>query len=105
MATHDYHIAAERDVSGKVNRHILSYFIVLGLMLGATIIGLTIMYRFSVDYERAEKIGMVQTEEAMSYTFAQQSVLTGKRGILDGKNYVPIDAAMKRFVNDVRRAD
>lgn len=105
MGSNDYQIGAEPDVSGKVNRHIWYYFIGLGAMLGVTFIGLTIMYRFSVDYEKTEKIGMVSTEEAMAYSSDQQSYMTGKRGVLEGKKYVPIDAAMKRFVSDARRLD
>jgi hypothetical protein len=102
MSSHDYHIAAEADVSGKVNRHIWFYFIVLGILLGATLIGLTIMYRFASDYEKTEKIGMVNTEESIAQTNLSQSYISGKRGLFEGKKNVPVEEAMKRFVSAAR---
>ena len=105
MGSHDYHIAAEDDVSGKANRHIWFYFIVLGILLNLTFLGLTIMYRFAVDYEKTEKIGMVHTEESIALTNLSQSYLSGKRGLFDQKKHVPIDDAMKRFVIESRKVD
>jgi hypothetical protein len=102
MGSQNYNIAAEADVSGKVNRHIWFYFIVLGTLLSITLVGLTIMYRFSVDYEKTEKIGLVQTQEVITQTNLSQAYLSGKRGLFDNKKNVPIDEAMKRFVADAR---
>lgn len=102
MDSHDYHIAAEADVSGKVNRHIWLYFIIIGILLSLTFVGLTIMYRFAVDHEKTEKIGLVNTEESIAQMNLSQSYLTGKRGLFDGKKHVPVEEAMKRFVNEAR---
>src|SRR5580704_1716862 len=98
MGAHDYHLAAEPDVSGSSNRHIGLYFVVLGVMLTATLGGLTIMYQFSSDYEKTEKIGRVKTEESVAYTNISQAHLSGKKGLFEGKRNVPIEEAMKRFV-------
>lgn len=105
MSAHDYQIAAEPDVSGKINRHIWLYFILLSSLLGLTVVGLTIMYRFSVDYEKTEKIGRVHTEEFITSQNVAQSILTGKRALFEGKKHVPIDVAMDRFVREARRLD
>lgn len=100
---HDYHIAAEADVTGKANRHIWYYFIILGVMLFATIGGLTIMYSFQVDYEKEKKIGQVNTQESMNQVALSEAYLSGKRGLLEGKRHVAVDSAIHRFVNEIRK--
>lgn len=102
---HDYHIAAEADVDSRVNRQIWFYFIALGILLFLTILGLTIMYRFQVDYEKTEKIGNVNTVESMNQMNESQSILTGKKGLFDGKRHVAIDVAMHQFVISARKGD
>ena len=104
-SAHDYHIASEPDFSNKVNRHIWYYFIVLALMLIATSVGLIIMYRFQVQYEREIKIGEVDTKESLEQVALSQSYLSGTRGLVEGKRHVAVDTAMKRFINDARKAD
>lgn len=103
MDSHDYHIGAEADLSGKVNRHIWYYFIALGIMLSVTIIGLTIMYRFELDYEKKEKVGLVDTAESIEQMNLSQSYLSGKKGLFEGKEHVAIDEAIKQFVVNARR--
>lgn len=101
---HDYHIAAEPDVSGNVNRHIWFYFIVFGVSLFVTIGGLTIMYRFDVDAEKEKKIGEVETKESLDQMALSDSYLSGNRGLIEGKHHVAIGEAMNKFINDARRA-
>jgi hypothetical protein len=101
---HDYHIAAEKDVSGKANRHILYYFVALGLMLFLMIYGLDVMYRFMVDGEKKEKIGEVFTHESIVEVARSESYLSGKQGLFEGKRHVPIADAMARFLSDIRQA-
>lgn len=103
-AQHDYHIAAEADVSGRANRQIWYYFIMLGILLFATIVGLIIMYQFSVDYEKKEKIGLVNTKESIEQMALSDSYLSGKRGLFQNKKHAAIDVAIDRFVSDVRKA-
>lgn len=103
MASHDkYGIAAEADVAGKANGQIWFYFILLGAMLFATIVGLTIMYTFQVDYEKTRKIGEVNTRESTDQMALSESYLLGKRGLFSDKRHVPVEEAMKKFVSDVR---
>lgn len=104
MSEHDYHIAAEADVSSVVNRHIWFYFIVLGILLLITMVGLTIMYRFQVDYEKTKKIGEVSTLESINQKTKSEGYLSGKIGVFENKKYVAIDVAMSRFLDDVRKA-
>lgn len=101
---HEYHIAAEKDVSGKVNRRIWYYFVALGVLLFLTIVGLDIMYRFMVDKEKAEKIGQIATAESVEETTRSASYLSGKVGLFEGKRHVPIEDAMGRFLSDIRQA-
>jgi hypothetical protein len=100
---HDYQLDAEPDISGAANRHIWYYFIALGVMLAVTLIGLTIMYRFELDYEKTAKVGHVDTQEARDYVDLSESYIKGKRGLFEGKRHVPIDDAMARFLTDVRQ--
>ncbi|HXW53007.1 MAG TPA: hypothetical protein VEL47_02750 [Myxococcota bacterium] len=102
--TNDYHIACEPDVSGKVNRHIWAYFLLFALLLFLTIVGLTIMYRFQVQYQRERKIGDINTQESMNQVALSQAYLSGKKGLFEGKRYVAIDIAMDQLIQDVRRA-
>lgn len=105
MASHnDYHIAAEKDVSNKVNRHIVYYFTAFGLLIFLTILGLDIMYRFQVDYQKEEKIGEVISHEVLAETARVESYLSGKRGLFEDKRHVPVEDAMARFLSDVRQA-
>jgi hypothetical protein len=104
MEHHDYHIASEPDVSGAANRQIWFYFIVLGTLLFLTLSGLTIMYRFQVDYEKERKIGQVNTDEALDQKVRSQKYLSGEKGIFEDKAHVSIDEAMKRYLSEVRRA-
>jgi|HubBroStandDraft_6_1064221.scaffolds.fasta_scaffold716499_1 hypothetical protein len=99
----DYHIAAEPDVSSSANRHIWACFILLGILLFATVGGLVIMYRFQVQDEREMKIGEIDTHESLDQMALQESYLTGKRGLFDGKRHVAIDVAIKQFISDARR--
>lgn len=101
---HEYHIAAEKDVSGKVNRRIWYYFIVLGVLLFLTILGLDIMYRFMVDEEKIEKIGQIATTESIEETTRAEGYLSGKIGLFEGKRHAPIEDAMDRFLSDIRQA-
>lgn len=100
---HDYHIAAEGDVSNKVNRHIWYYFIALAVLLFLTILGLDIMYRFQVDYEKAKKIGEVIPHETQIEINRAQAILSGKLGLFDGKKHVAVEQAMDRFLSDIRQ--
>ncbi len=100
---HDYHIGAEADLDSKVNRHIWFYFVVLGVLLFLTILGLTIMYRFQLEYEQTEKVGLVNTEESMAQMNESQAVLSGKKGVIEGKRHVAIGEAMDRFVSEARK--
>jgi hypothetical protein len=105
MEAHDYQIGAEPDVSGKVNRHIWYYFISLGFLLVLTIIGLTIMYRFQVDYEVQKKVGVVISKEVIEQKAASESYLSGKRGLFEGKKHISINDAMARFLQDARKVE
>jgi len=98
----DYHIASEPDFPSKINRHIYYYFLVLAILLFGFIIGLNIMYRFQVQYERERKIGEVSTKESLDQRALSQSYLSGKRGLLAGKRHVSIDAAMAQFIDYAR---
>lgn len=100
MSSHDYHIAAEADVGPKANRRIWLYFIIFGLGLYLTILGLDIMYRFLVDDEKTRKIGEINTEESIAQKNLNDSYMSGKKGLFDGKRHVSIEDAMKRLDND-----
>lgn len=100
---HDYKIAAEPDNSGKANRHIVYYFLLLGVLLFATIGGLTIMYRFQVEYEQTEKIGLVKKREAVKYDLKMRNYVSGKEGLLDGKAHIPVEDAKRRFIDMARK--
>jgi hypothetical protein len=101
--THDYKLAVEHDVSGRANRQIWVYFIMLGILLFITICGLTIMYRFQVDYEKRKKIGQVYRRESLDQKALSESYLAGKRGLFEEKRHVPIDVAMSQFIREVRK--
>lgn len=101
---HDYRLAAEKDVSGKANRKIWTYFISLGILLFLTLIGLDIMYRFQLDYEREIKIGDVTTPEALEEKRRTQSILSGKTGLIEGRRHIPIEEAMTVFLTWSRQA-
>lgn len=104
MEHHDYHIASEPDVSGAANRQIWFYFIVLGFLLFLTLSGLTIMYRFQVDYEKERKIGKVNTEESLNQKVLSEKYLSGEKGLFENKAHVSIDDAMNKFLSEVRKA-
>lgn len=104
MSEHDYHIAAEKDVSNKVNRHIWYYFIASGVILFLTIYALDIMYTFMVDDEKHIKIGEVITHESQIEMNRSRSILSGKTGLFSGKRHVNIDQAMDQFITDMRQA-
>jgi len=104
MEQHDYHIASEPDVSGAANRQIWFYFIALGILLFLTLAGLTIMYRFQVDFEKERKIGKVNTEESLNQETLSAQYLSGEKGLFENKRHVPIEEAMNRFLRDVRKA-
>lgn len=101
---HEYNIAAEADVGGRINRQIWLYFIGLGIALALTFVGLTIFFRFQVDYEKAKKIGAVKTVESVEQMAFSESVLTGKRGLFEGKRNVAIDVAVDKFLTDAKKA-
>ncbi len=103
MSSNDYHIAAEADVGTKANRRIWLYFIIMGVGLYLTILGLDIMYRFQVDYEKTKKIGLVNTEESIAQKNITESYLSGQKGLIDGKKHVAIDVAMSKLVQDFRK--
>jgi hypothetical protein len=103
VAEKDYHIGAEPDLKGSANRHILAYFALLGLLLFLTIIGLTIMFRFQVDHEKEEKIGQLMKSETLQSKTESESLMSGKKGLFLDKKFIPIDEAMKRFLNEQRR--
>lgn len=101
---HDYHIAAEADVGTKANRRIWVYFIIFGVGLYLTILGLDIMFRFQVDYEKTQKIGLVNTDESIEQKSLTEAYLSGQKGLFGDKRNVAIDVAIKRFVNDLQKA-
>lgn len=103
MSSNEYNIAAEADTSSKANRRIWLYFILLGIGLYLTIIGLDIMYRFSVQYEKTDKIGLVNTEESIAYKAEQEAYLSGKKGLFDDKSHIPISQAMSQLVSDIEK--
>jgi hypothetical protein len=103
MSHNDYHIAAEKDTSGKINRHIWYYFIGLGGLLFLTIYGLDIMYLFSVEKEKDEKIGSVLTLESINEGERVSSFLSGKKGLFAGKKHVAIDIAMDQVLSGFRQ--
>jgi hypothetical protein len=100
----DYHLASEKDVSGKANRQIWIYFIVLGVSLYLTILGLDILYRFQLDYQLDIKVSEVTTPETMEETTRAEGILSGKNGLLEGKRHVSIDSALTSFLMLLRQA-
>jgi hypothetical protein len=96
---HDYHIAAEADVGPKANRRIWLYFILLGVGLYLTILGLDIMYRFQVQWEKTEKIGEIKTQESIEQKAISESILSGEKGLVPGKKHVSINEAMNKLVD------
>lgn len=102
-ASHDYHIDAEPDVGNKVNRHIIFYFVLLGIALFGTIGGLTIMYRFELDYQKEKKIGLVDKRESIEQMRLSHAYLSGNKALQEGKVNVPIGVAMDQFLSDLRK--
>ena len=101
--TNEYHIDAEPDVGNKVNRHIIFYFVLLGVLLFATIGGLTIMYRFQVDFEKRQKVGLVDTKESIEQLRLSKRFLSGRKALFPNKKNVPIERAMEKFLRDMRK--
>lgn len=104
MSLNDYHIAAEADVGTKANRRIWLYFIIMGVGLYLTILGLDIMYRFQVDWEKTQKIGLVDTEESIAQKSLNEAYMSGQKGLFSNKKYVDINVAIKRYATELEKA-
>lgn len=102
MSSDNYNIAAEADLKPSVNRHIWGYFIILAVMLMATIGGLIIMYRFELLKEQELKIGDVILPQAQERKILSEALLSGKKGLFPDKSHVAIDVAIANFLQDVR---
>jgi hypothetical protein len=102
MSHKHYGIDAEPDVSGKINRNIWLYFIVLGILLFAMIGGLNIFYLFQVDHEKQKKIGKINTRESMDKMALSQSYLSGKRGLFEDKQHMAVSEAMDMVLKNLR---
>ena len=98
----DFKPAAEKDLPPEASRHIWLYFILLGVMLFATIGGLTIMFHFQVDDEKLEKIGEVETLEFKDAQAMKHAYLSGKIGLFADKKNIPVEQAMNMVVAAIR---
>lgn len=103
MSSNDYHIAAEADLKPSASRQIWYYFVVLGVLLFATVGGLIIMYRFSLVSEKQEKIGDVISMESRDHKALNEALLSGKQGLFPDKHHVPIQSAMAKFLHATRQ--
>lgn len=103
MSFNDYHIAAEKDVSGKVNKRIWYYFIGVGFLLFLTIYALDIMYKFALDKEKDEKIGKIATIESVNEVSRVLQYLSGQKGLYENKKYVAIEMAMEQVLLNFRQ--
>lgn len=99
---HDYQPSCAKDVSAKANIRIWIYFILMGILLFLLIWGLIIMFRFMVDDEQTNKIGLVKTKERTEYVYKMNSLITGKTGLFPDKKNVPVEDAMKIFLQNFR---
>lgn len=103
MSSNDYHIAAEGDLRPSASRQIWYYFIILGILLAATVGSLIIMYRFSLVNEKQVKIGEVESIAVRDYKALNEALLSGKHGLFSDKHYVPIQSAMAKFLHEIRQ--
>jgi len=104
-SSNDYHLASEPDLKPSASRTVWVYFIILGALLFLTIYGLDVFYRFSLSYEKEIKIADVSTHESIDKKAMSEAYLSGKRGIFPDKNFVPIDIAMTKLLQEFRSAN
>lgn len=98
MEHEEYHLASAPDVSKKANLHIWLSFIALAVLLFAMVLGLTIMYRFSIVEENEKKIGSVRTEEIKDYEALMDAMTKGRVGIDGASKFQSIEDAQKQFL-------
>ena len=96
------HGAAE-DISGRLNLVIWGYFLLFGLLLYLIIAGLDVLFRIEVEREQYRKIGAVQSRELIELRQLEEQVLSGEKGLLDGKKHISIDDAAQRFLATVKQ--
>ncbi|HXW60699.1 MAG TPA: hypothetical protein VEK06_04080 [Myxococcota bacterium] len=102
MSSHDYQIGAEADLKAQTNKQIWFYFFLFGVLLIAFVGGLIIMYRFTLVYEKQEKVGEVITKESQEQKAVSAALLSGKQGLFNDKRHDSIQAAMTKFLHDAR---
>ena len=96
MNTSVEHAAA--DVNSRANKIIWTYFILLVIGLYATIAALTIYFRYEVEREEYLKVGSVPSKELLDYKADMEQVLSGQKGLIEGKKNISIDDAMNAVV-------
>lgn len=98
----EHHFKAAPDISKRANVTIWVYFILLGVLLFITILGLTVYFRVQLQEEKLKKIGEVQTQEILNYKAFYKPIIAGEKGILEGKKNISIQEAMKIFIYNIR---
>ena len=90
------------DVTKKANLVIWFYFVVFGLALYAMIVMVDIYFRIGTEREYDLKIGSVISKELIKHRADEAEVLSGKKGIIEGKKNISIDTAMAKMLEVIK---
>lgn len=88
----------EPDVSAKMSILIWTGLFVFAVLLFLAMGALTIYFRYELEKERYQKVGMQTTSERKVLNEYEHEILHGPERDIDGKSLIPIDQAMEKFV-------
>lgn len=103
MSSDNYNISCEPDSTDKSNGPVFLVFLICGVLLTLMIWGLTIMFKFQVDHEKTQKIGLTNTTESHDARIIGEAYLSGKQGVFPDKKFVDINQAKQKFLFEFRR--
>ena len=90
------------DIAKKANLTIWMYFFLCGLVLWFLIFVVDVYFRILSEREAYVKIESVEFNELKDLRAYEEEVLSGKKGVLEGKRNISIDNAMNQFLEVIR---
>ena len=99
---YDSECESAADVSTHINHIIWGYFLVFGIFLFVMVGAFVVYFRFEVEREHYQKVGMVESRELKTLRQYEDMVLRGAAAITEGKKNISIRNAMEMYLQKQR---